>query len=213
MTWQGEKSDPLGIVQEIEIWPYYQILHAQSSICPGRWNADISHGFYDGNRSTIPGQITGHNDNNEKKKRKGKRDKYLGLTGALRYLWKTRVTVITIRIVTLGTVLDSLKRILEEFEIRGEIKTMQTTILLTAKTLRSVLEIYEENIIQIAVKYHQQLLVVKLKESEKKDKYLDLARGLRKTVEQDSKTRRLHENEQRKTDYINQKQYKQNKHQ
>ena len=34
----GGQVDPLGIVQEIEIWPYEQMVYVQSSICPGEWH-------------------------------------------------------------------------------------------------------------------------------------------------------------------------------
>ena len=33
------KGDPLGIVQEIEIWPYYQMVYAQTRICSREWDA------------------------------------------------------------------------------------------------------------------------------------------------------------------------------
>ena len=29
----GEEGDPLGVVQENEIWPYYQIVYEQARIC------------------------------------------------------------------------------------------------------------------------------------------------------------------------------------
>ena len=31
-------SNPLGIMQEIETWPYYQMVYALSRICPGEWD-------------------------------------------------------------------------------------------------------------------------------------------------------------------------------
>ena len=34
----GVQNDPLGVVQETEIWPYEQIVYAQPSICPGEWS-------------------------------------------------------------------------------------------------------------------------------------------------------------------------------
>ena len=34
----GGEGDPLGIVQEIEIWLYYQMVNAQTRICPGEWD-------------------------------------------------------------------------------------------------------------------------------------------------------------------------------
>ena len=39
------KGDPVGIVQETEIWIYYQILQAQTKINPGDWDELNSPGF------------------------------------------------------------------------------------------------------------------------------------------------------------------------
>ena len=50
----GRKSDLLKIVQEIEIWPYYWMLYAQT-------------GMQDTNRSLNPGQKTRSSDNLKKK--------------------------------------------------------------------------------------------------------------------------------------------------
>ena len=33
-VWLDEKGDPLGIVQEIRIKPYWQMVNAQARICP-----------------------------------------------------------------------------------------------------------------------------------------------------------------------------------
>ena len=46
------KSDPLGNVQEIEVWPCEQMVYAQTWICPGEWDAQTSLGFGDTNRSS-----------------------------------------------------------------------------------------------------------------------------------------------------------------
>ena len=35
----GEKDDFLGIMQDIKIWPYYQMVYAQTRICYREWNA------------------------------------------------------------------------------------------------------------------------------------------------------------------------------
>ena len=59
----GEEGDPLGIVQKIEIWPYNQILYAQSRIRPREWDTQNSQGFWNTNRSPNPGQKTGQSDN------------------------------------------------------------------------------------------------------------------------------------------------------
>ena len=37
----GGQGDPLGIVQEIEIRPNYEMVYAQTRICPGEWDAWI----------------------------------------------------------------------------------------------------------------------------------------------------------------------------
>ena len=38
-------------MQEIEIWPYEQMVYTQPRICPGKWDAEISLGFWDTNGS------------------------------------------------------------------------------------------------------------------------------------------------------------------
>ena len=50
----GGKGDPLGIVQESEIWPYDQMVYAQTRICPRNWDAQNSLGFWDTDRSPNP---------------------------------------------------------------------------------------------------------------------------------------------------------------
>ena len=42
MTPLCEKGDPQGFVQEIEIWPYYQMVCAQIRICPRKWGIKFS---------------------------------------------------------------------------------------------------------------------------------------------------------------------------
>ena len=37
-AWLGGEKDPLGIVQETEIWSHLQMVNAQSWICPSEWN-------------------------------------------------------------------------------------------------------------------------------------------------------------------------------
>ena len=41
----GRDGHPLGIVQEIEIWPYEQVVYIQPGISPGEWDAQTSLGF------------------------------------------------------------------------------------------------------------------------------------------------------------------------
>ena len=38
-AWLGGKDDPLEIVQEIKIWPYYQMVYAQNRIGPRKLDA------------------------------------------------------------------------------------------------------------------------------------------------------------------------------
>ena len=40
-TQLGRKGDPLGIAQEIEIWPYLQMLYARNRIRPGELDFEI----------------------------------------------------------------------------------------------------------------------------------------------------------------------------
>ena len=50
--------DPLGIVQEIEIWPYYQMVYIQKGIRPSELDAKNSLWFWDKNKSYYPGVKT-----------------------------------------------------------------------------------------------------------------------------------------------------------
>ena len=61
--WLSEEDDLLGIVQEIEIWPYEQMVHAQRIIHPGEWNVQNSLGFWNTNESPNPNQKTRLSDN------------------------------------------------------------------------------------------------------------------------------------------------------
>ena len=106
----GGQSDPRGIVQEMEIWPYEQMVYAQPNICPGEWHAQTPLGFGHTNGSPNLGQTISAYNNQQQKKR-------------------------IYKIVNFAVPADH----------RG-----------------------------------------KLKESEKKDKYLDLARELKKAVEHES---------------------------
>ena len=78
-------------------------------------------------------------DNWVKLKERETRDKYLDL--ASEKLWNMKVTVIPIVTGMLSTVTKRLVHGLEDLEIRGEVKTIQTTALLRSfRILRSVLE-------------------------------------------------------------------------
>ena len=146
------------IVQEIEIWPYEQMVYVQTSICPGKWDAQTPLGFWNINRSPNLGQTTRPSNNQQEKenwtvdfavpadhriklKESEKRDKYLNLARKLKKLWNMKVTVIPIVIGTLGTVTKGLLQGLEDLEIRGQVETFQTIALLrSSRILRRVLE-------------------------------------------------------------------------
>ena len=154
MDWQ---CDPLGIVQEVEVWPYEQMVYAQPRICHGEWDTQTPLGFWDTNGSPNLGQTT-RLYNNERKKRtcrivnfavpadhriklKENKDKYLDLAWELEKLWNMKVTIIPIIIDALRTVTKELVQWLEDLEITGRVETIQTTALLkSARILRRVLE-------------------------------------------------------------------------
>ena len=52
----SRQGNPLWIVQEIEIWPYEQMVYAQPSICPAKLDATTPQGFLDTNGSPNLGQ-------------------------------------------------------------------------------------------------------------------------------------------------------------
>ena len=56
-------GDPLEIVQEIEIWSYYQMLFAQTRIPSGEWNTYQKLGFWDKDRSPNLSQTSRPSDN------------------------------------------------------------------------------------------------------------------------------------------------------
>ena len=58
---------PLGIVQEIEIWPYEQVVYARPRIRLGEWDAENPLGFWDTSRSPDLSQMTRPSDNQLKK--------------------------------------------------------------------------------------------------------------------------------------------------
>ena len=45
------EGNPLGVVQNTEIWSYKQVVQAQPRICPGERDVQTSLGFWDTNRS------------------------------------------------------------------------------------------------------------------------------------------------------------------
>ena len=119
-----------------------------------------------------------------------KKDKYLDLARELKKLWNMQVTIIPIVIGAFGTVTKGLLKGLEDLEVGGRVETIQTTALLrTARILRRVLETWGDllslrlRIVDFAAPADCR---VKLKENEKRDKYLDLARELKKPMEHES---------------------------
>ena len=80
-------------------------------------------------------------DHRIKRKECEKRDKYLDLARELKKLWNVKVTIIPIVIGAFDTVTKGLLKGLEDLEVGGRVKTIQTTALLkTARILRRVLE-------------------------------------------------------------------------
>ena len=69
----GGEGNPLGIVQEIESWPYELVVYAPSRIRLGEWDAQTSLWFWDTNGSPNLGQTTSACDSQQKKKKKKKK--------------------------------------------------------------------------------------------------------------------------------------------
>ena len=73
--------------------------------------------------------------------KESEKNKHLDLAKELKKLWNMKVTFIPIVIGVLGTVTEGFIKGLEDLEIRGRMKTIQTTALLnSARILRRVLE-------------------------------------------------------------------------
>ena len=69
------------------------------------------------------------------------KDKYLDLARELKKLWNMKVRIVPIVIGALGTVPEGLSKGLEDLEIKGRVKTIQTTALLrSARILKRVME-------------------------------------------------------------------------
>ena len=56
------KGDPLGIVQEIDIWPFEWMVHAQTRTCFEEWDAQSSLEFWEIKKSSDPSQKIKPND-------------------------------------------------------------------------------------------------------------------------------------------------------
>ena len=116
-------------------------------------------GLYHTNGSPNPGQKTRPHNNQQKKrickivdfavpanhwinpKESEKKDKFLDLARELKKLWNMKVTIVPIVIGALVPITKGLLKGLEDLEVGGLVKTIQTTVLLrTARILRRVLE-------------------------------------------------------------------------
>ena len=96
-------------------------------------------------------------DHRIKLKESQKKDKYLNLARELKKLWNMKVTIIPIVIGTFGTVNKGLSKGLEDLEVGGRVKTIQT-----ARILRRVLETWGDfAVTQTPVKNHQLKLMWK----------------------------------------------------
>ena len=62
-AWLGGESDPLWIVQEIEIWAYEECYMDN----PGEWDAETSQGFWDSNGSPNLRQTARPSDSQQKR--------------------------------------------------------------------------------------------------------------------------------------------------
>ena len=73
-------GDPLGIMQEIEVWPYAHMVYAQPKICPGEWDAQNPLQFLDTNGSLNLGQTTRRCQIVDQRKKSEKKETYRDLT-------------------------------------------------------------------------------------------------------------------------------------
>ena len=155
------RHDWVGIViQEGEIWPYEQMVCAQTRIRLEKLNTHTSLLFWNTNRSPNLGPMIRHNDCQKKKKKRTcrivnfdvpadhrvklnestTREKFLDLACELKnkQLWNMNMTVIPTVIAALGIVMG-----LKDMDIRGWVETIQTTALLrSARIQKRVLETY-----------------------------------------------------------------------
>ena len=139
LTWLGGQGDPLGIVPEIFIWPYEWMVYAQPGSRWRIWDAQISPVFGDTNGSPNFGQTTRPSDSQQKKKRTYwivniavPADQRVKLKECekKKKLWNMKMALIPFVINAFGTVSKGLVQGQENLEIRGRVKTIQTTALL-----------------------------------------------------------------------------------
>ena len=67
------EGTPLGIVQEIEVWPYKKMVYAQFRICPVNWDEQTLLGFWNTNGSLNLGQRTRPKNRQHQQKKKKKK--------------------------------------------------------------------------------------------------------------------------------------------
>ena len=130
------------------------------SSCPRKGHKYTPIGLWHTDGSPNLGQKTRPNNNQEKKKKRickivdfavpayhriklkefEKKDIYLDLARELKKLWNVQVTIIPVVIRAFGTVTKGLLKGMEDLEVGGRVKTIQTTALRSARILRRVLE-------------------------------------------------------------------------
>ena len=132
------EAGPLGIVQEIKIWPYEQMVYAEPSSRPGKWESQTPMEFWHTNGSPNLGQTTRPYYNQQPQK------KWNWLNCELccpMELWNMKVTIIPFVIGAFGKVTKGLIQGLEDLEISGRVEIISTTTLLrSARILRRALE-------------------------------------------------------------------------
>ena len=137
------------------------MLYAQLSICLGEWRTQTLMGLWQTNESPNLVQTTRPYNNQQQQKKRTckivdiaipayhkiklkkseKKDKYLDFARELKKILNMKVAIITVAIGAFNTVTEGLLMRLEDLEIRGLVETIRTTTLLrTARILRSVLE-------------------------------------------------------------------------
>ena len=143
----GGQWDLLGIMQEVSVWSYEQMVYAQPRTHHRKWDAINCLGFWDKNGSSNLGQTTRPNDSQEKKENlpndglcrsglhqgkaeKSKCDKHLDRAWELKKLWNMKVTVIPVVNGSPDTVIKGFLLGLQDLEKRGRVETIQTTALL-----------------------------------------------------------------------------------
>ena len=133
------KDDPLGIEQEIEIWPYEQMVYAQHRIPPWKWASWIlKYRRINESRNLITINKKKKRtcrivdfavpvDHRIKLKERERRISTTTLQGNWKKAWNVEVTVKAIAICALGTITKGLVQRVENLGIKGHVLTIQTT--------------------------------------------------------------------------------------